>query len=187
MNASEIRELVSSDLKRYGFGEKVSFRTKHELTGYLFTRSMRYSKYYRENKKWFRFAFWRATMIRLGNKFGYQISYATDIGKGIYIGHRGTVIVNGKARIGDNVNLSAGVTIGQTNRGKNKGVPCIGNNVWIGTNAIVVGGINIGDDVLIAPGAYVNFDVPSHSVVIGNPGAIHHKDNATADYIENIV
>ena len=126
-------------------------------------------------------------MIRLSKKYGYQIPYSANIGKGLYIGHRGTIIVNWKARIGDNVNLASGVTIGQTNRGKSRGVPCIGNNVWIGTNAVIVGGICIGDDVLVAPGAYVNFDVPSHSVVIGNPGTIHHRDNATADYIENVV
>ena len=47
--------------------------------------------------------------------------------------------------------------------------------------------MTIGDDVLIAPGAYVNFDVPPHSVVLGNPGRIHHKENATQDYIENRV
>ena len=61
------------------------------------------------------------------------------------------------------------MVIGQTNRGKNKGVPTIGNEVWIGINAAIVGGITIGDDVLIAPNSFVNVDVPSHSVVFGNP------------------
>lgn len=41
----------------------------------------------------------------------------------------------------------------------------------------------IGDDVLIAPNAYVNFDVPSHSVVVGNPGKIISRENATEGYI----
>ena len=50
-------------------------------------------------------------------------------------------------------------------------------------NATVVGNVTIGDDVLIAPGAFVNFDVPSHSVVIGNPAQIHHKENATEGYV----
>lgn len=40
---------------------------------------------------------------------------------------------------------------------------------------MIVGAIEIGDDVLIAPGAFVNFDVPAHSLVIGNPGIIHAK------------
>lgn len=51
--------------------------------------------------------------------------------------------------------------------------------MWIGINAAIVGKIVIGDDVLIAPNSYVNCNVPSHSIVIGNPCRIIHKDNAT--------
>ena len=89
--------------------------------------------------------------------------------------------------MGKNINLSTGVTIGQENRGKRKGAPTIGNKVWIGPNAVIVGKITIGDDVLIAPLTYVNFDVPSHSIVIGNPGKIIHRDNATEEYINRTV
>lgn len=44
--------------------------------------------------------------------------------------------------------------------------------------------IKIGNDVLIAPNAYVNFDVPDHSVVVGNPGKVYHRENATEGYID---
>ena len=47
----------------------------------------------------------------------------------------------------------------------------------------MVGNIQIGDDVLIAPNSWVNIDVPEHSVVIGNPAVIHYKENATEGYI----
>ena len=47
-------------------------------------------------------------------------------------------------------------------------MPTIGNDVWIGVNATIVGKVSIGDDVLIAPNAFVNCDIPSHSVVFGN-------------------
>ena len=53
-------------------------------------------------------------------------------------------------------------------------------------NATIVGKVVIGDDVLIAPNAFVNCDVPSHSIVIGNPSQIHHKDFATQGYINNV-
>lgn len=43
--------------------------------------------------------------------------------------------------------------------------------------------ITIGNDVMIAPNSFVNFDVPDHSVVVGNPGVIHYKENATEEYI----
>jgi len=66
-----------------------------------------------------------------------------------------------------------------------KGVPILGNNVVVCCNAFVCGGIHIGNDVLIASNSFVNFDVPSHSVVIGNPGVIHHKMVASMDYCKN--
>ena len=66
-------------------------------------------------------------------------------------------------------------------------MPTIGNNVWIGINATIVGKINIGNDVLIAPNSYINCDVPDHSIVIGNPCKIIRKDDATEFYIENKV
>ena len=97
------------------------------------------------------------------------------------------ITINPKARIGCNCNIHKGVVIGQTNRGKNKGVPTIGNEVWIGINAAIVGGITIGDDVLIAPNSYVNVDVPSHSIVFGNPCIIKHRDWATEGYINHKV
>ena len=55
--------------------------------------------------------------------------------------------------------------------------------MWIGAGAVVVGKIFIGDDVLIAPNTFVNCDVPSHSIVYGNPCIIKHRDFATENYI----
>lgn len=76
------------------------------------------------------------------------------------------------------------VTIRQENRGKRKGVPTICDEVWIGVNTTIVGKVSIGDDVLIGPNAFVNCDIPSYSVVFGNPYIIKHKDNAIEGYIK---
>lgn len=138
------------------------------------------------SKKSFRGIFYRIKLNYLSEKSGIQIPTKTRIGKGFYIGHFGTIIINPEVVIGENVNIAIGVTIGKTNRGERKGVPCIGNNVWIGTNAVVVGNIQIGDDVLIAPNAYVNIDIPAHSIVIGNPAVIYARENATEGYINHI-
>lgn len=124
---------------------------------------------------------------RLSHKTGIQIPARTEIGEGFYIGHFGRIIINPEAVIGKNVNIATGVTVGAENRGKRKGSPHIGDNVWIGTNAVIVGNIKIGNDVLIAPLAFVNFDVPDHSIVIGNPAKIISRENATERYIENRV
>ncbi|MGN0556588.1 MAG: serine O-acetyltransferase [Acutalibacteraceae bacterium] len=135
----------------------------------------------------FRRIFGKLLLRRMSRITGIQISRETQIGKGFYIGHFGRLIVNPEAVIGDNVNIATGVTIGQESRGVRKGCPTIGNNVWIGTNAVIVGKITVGDDVLIAPLSFVNFDVPAHSIVIGNPAKIISREGATEGYILNKV
>ncbi|MGR5875631.1 hypothetical protein ACT7DH_28005 [Bacillus pacificus] len=63
----------------------------------------------------------------------------------------------------------------------------MGNKVWIGANSTVVGNVKIGDNVLIAPNTYVNFDVPSDSIVIGSPAKVIENKNATDGYVNNVV
>lgn len=118
--------------------------------------------------------------------YGFQIPAKTRIGKGLYIGHHGTIVINGRSSIGDYCNIAHNVTIGQTNRGKRKGYPSIGNFVWIGTGAVIVGNITIGSNVLIAPNSYVNVDVPDFSIVMGNPCQIISHPNPCEGYIEYI-
>lgn len=112
-----------------------------------------------------------------------EIYPETQIGAGLYVGHPYCITINPKAIIGMNCCIHRGVLIGQENRGRRQGVPVIGDNVWIGINASIVGKVHIGNDVLIAPNSYVNCDVPDHSVVFGNPCIIKHRDAATEGYV----
>lgn len=146
---------------------------------YLLRKTQQYPK------KSLQGAFWRLILRHHQIKYGFQIYPETQIGEGFYLGHWGTLVINPKTKIGKNCNIAQGVTIAQANRGKNEGVPEIGNQVWIGPNAVVVGKIKIGNNVLIAPNAYVNTNVPSNSVVIGNPAQIIPNENATEGYINN--
>ena len=130
---------------------------------------------------------WRIVLRHYQIKYGFQIYPETEIGEGLYLGHWGSLVINPKAKIGKNCNIAQGVTIGQQNRGKNEGYPEIGNEVWIGPNAVLVGKIKIGNNVLVAPNAYVNFDVPDNSIVAGNPAKIYPNENATFGYINNKV
>ena len=131
--------------------------------------------------------FYMLRLMRLSRKTQIQIPARTRIGEGFYIGHLGRVIIHPDAILGKNINVGTGVTIGAENRGSRKGAPQISDNCWIGTNAVVVGNVKIGTDVLIAPLSYVNFDVPDHSIVVGNPAKIIAKENATQAYICNRV
>lgn len=180
----QIDELIQSDLFRYYGGAKLGIREKSQLFGYRYTKVLRKTNYWKSKNK-IAYLLYAYKLNKLQIKYGYQISTSAKIGKGLYIGHLGTVVVNPEAILGDNVNLSPNVVIGKQNRGEKKGAPSIGSSVWIGSGAIIVGKIVIGDDVLIAPNAYVNFDVPSHSIVIGNPGRIINRENATEGYIVN--
>ncbi len=101
-----------------------------------------------------------------------------EVGPGLYLGHFGPTIVNGRVRIGENCNLSQGVTIGVSQRGQRKGVPVIGNRVYIGPNAIVIGGIEIGNDVAIGAGAVVTHSIPDRAVVAGNPARVISYDGS---------
>jgi len=125
-------------------------------------------------------------LINFSEHTGIMLYENMDIPKGLIIGHPGPVIINSHATFDGNLFLTHGVTIGRDIRGKRAGTPHFGKNVSIRCNSTVVGGITIGDDVLIAPNTFVNFDVPSHSIVIGNPATIHHRDNATEGHIGKV-
>lgn len=122
-------------------------------------------------------------LARMRERYGLEIPWKTQIGEGLYLGHAFNITVNPSAVIGRNCNIHKGVTIGQENRGKRKGAPTIGDDVWIGVNATIVGSIKVGSDVLIAPGAYVNCEVPDHSIVLGNPCKVVPCKNVTEGYI----
>lgn len=94
------------------------------------------------------------------------------------------MVISPYAVLGANMNIAQVVTIGAASRGARQGVPAFGSRVWIGANAIVVGKVTIRDDALIGPGAYVNFDVPEKSIVLGNPGKIVSQAGS-ADYVHN--
>ena len=118
----------------------------------------------------------------LSRKTGIEIHAKTQIGAGFRMVHPFNITVGENVIIGNNVNILKGCTIGYA-LGNKPGTPNIGNNVQIGINATIIGGINIGNDVLVAPNSFVNMDVPDHSVVIGNPARIIHRDNATSQYV----
>ena len=175
-----IPESYKLDVKRYKIsGKSPKGEVKRALT---YLRHLRIAQ---ETKYTLTRYYHRRKLAKLSDKYGIRIFPWMSIGPGLYIGHPRDINVNVKATIGRNCNIHRGAVIGIANRGRLMGAPTIGNEVWIGINAVIVGKVTIGDDVLIAPNSYVNCDVPSHSVVFGNPCQIKHKDNATEGYINN--
>lgn len=165
-------------------GKKISilnFFKAYRNQGFRFIFFLRVASFFKKNPVLY---FFSRIMIRhYSYKFGFQIPSGTQIGKGLYFSHFGTIIISLHAIIGNNCNINPNVSIGEQNRGSKKGAPTIGDFVWIGIGSVIVGKITIGDNVLIAPNSYVNFDVPAHSIVMGNPSKIISKNNPTEKYI----
>ena len=183
-NRAEYKHKISKDLEI-----NASFRggslSKEFLNGY----EWKYIKCYRnfqvnQGNIWEKY--YKTKMKILENKTGFSFEYNRTIGDGLIIGHWGKIVINEAVQFGSRLFITHGVTIGRDIRGKRAGAPTFGDSVCIRANSTVVGKINIGNDVLIAPNTFVNFDVPDHSVVVGNPASIHHRENATEGHIPNV-
>lgn len=117
---------------------------------------------------------WRILLNHYRKKYGIEI-LCKDIGPGLHLIHPWGITVNACSRIGENCTLFKGVTIGEIKYGSRNGFPTIGNNCILYANSTVCGNIHVGNDCIIAAGAFVNFDVPDNAIVIGNPGRIYQK------------
>lgn len=147
---------------------------QYYIREYLFLlRKEEYFTFIRPNKllKYY----YQAGKNRLGAKLGFFIS-AGCFDAGLKIWHSGSIIVNPKSRIGKNCNLHGNCCIG-SKVGFPDDLPVIGDNVDIGQNAQVLGGITIADGVKIGAGAVVVKSVLEEGVtVVGVPGKIISRD-----------
>jgi serine O-acetyltransferase len=112
---------------------------------------------------------------------GIEIHPGARIGKRFFIDHGMGVVIGETTIIGNDVLLYQGVTLGGTGLEKGKRHPTIGNNVVIGTGAQVLGNINVGDNSYIGANAVVVKDVPQNSTVVGVPGRITKQDGKKMD------
>jgi serine O-acetyltransferase len=109
---------------------------------------------------------------------GIEIHPGAKIGKGLFIDHGMGVVIGETAEVGDNVTLYHGVTLGGTGKDTGKRHPTIGNNVFIGSGAKILGPIVVGDNVKIGANAVVLKDVPSNCTAVGVPVRIIYKKSA---------
>ena len=151
--------------------------TSHDLSKYL--KYLRKQEYYINTANGNRLKgaiglLYERKVNKLGNRLGIEIG-PNCFDKGLTIYHIGSIIINPAARIGSNCKLHGANCIG--NNGRTEGVPYIGNNVDIGYGAVVIGDIEIADDVVIGANAVVNKSVlVPGSIVVGVPGRIIKAD-----------
>ncbi len=100
-----------------------------------------------------------------------------EIGGGLYLPSFGAIIL-GRGSIGENCTIEQNVTLGIAGRGAERGRPTIGNRVFIGAGAMIVGKVTIGDDAYIFPGSVVTRSVPPRAAVMGYPARIVSHDGS---------
>jgi serine O-acetyltransferase len=140
----------------------------------------------------YRFGRWRYgirwRLLRVPFSFAYKVAFAfvlmatgaelpceAQLGRRVRIDHPQGLVVSGDVRMGDDVVLRNGVTIGLRRTG-HRGSPVLGNRVDVGAGAKILGEITIGDDCSIGANAVVLTDVPPRSIAVGVPAVIRpHK------------
>lgn len=113
---------------------------------------------------------------------GVDINPNARIGPGLRISHGTGLVIGGAARIGADALILHGVTVGSLSPSRVGEMPAIGDRAFLGAGATIVGGVRIGDDVVVGPHAVVLEDVPSASRVVAAAGVtVTPRDAARAD------
>lgn len=125
------------------------------------------------------FKFWGRFVSHVGRFYTeIEIHPGATIGRRLFIDHGAGVLIGETAEVGNDVLMYQGVVLGGTSLNKGKRHPTIGNDVVIGTGAIILGAITIGDRAKVGAGSVVVKSVPPEATVVGIPGRIvedHHE------------
>jgi putative colanic acid biosynthesis acetyltransferase WcaB len=139
----------------------------------------RCASYYHYGKNILKYLFWPITIIyKIYSEFllGIELPSETRVGAGLRIFHGVGLVVHKDVKIGMNCTLRQGVTIGNKGEGsQSTQLPLVRNNVEFGAASIVIGDIEIGDNVIIGAGCVVTNDVPSNSIAIGASARIYNR------------
>lgn len=163
-NKSENRAVIDEDLEKYTTYEHISGSKFNQLVTVL-----RKSKPFR-NIFYYRIGHGAGLLCKI-LKAEPTFSLAGDIKGGLVAFHPFSTIVNAKS-IGRNFTCRQCTVIGNKSDDKKSYKPVLGDNVTLGANVVIIGDISIGDNVIIGAGSVVTKDIPSNSIVAGNPAKV---------------
>ncbi len=167
-------KLFKQDVQRWIYPEQVA---DPSLVTFMGTLKLYFRHMPLRAMLWFRFGSWCSSkhiplsgfiQRALYRWYGLEIKPGADVGGGLYIAHPIGTVVSAEC-IGENCTIIAGVTIGL--RGTHR-FPRIGNNVFIGAGARILGDIDIGDDAVIGANAVVINDIPAGGTAVGIPAKV---------------
>lgn len=173
---------MNADLRSLGIKKKYNWFWLNEIRTFQ-VRLRRLEFALNCNKSPITVIMWKFLYRKISIRLGISISPNT-FGPGLSIAHRGTIVVNGGAKIGANCRLHTGVNIG-TEAGKSDAAPVIGDNCYIGPGAKIFGAIEIGPNSVIGANAVVNksFSVGSQTIA-GIPATVISSKSSKGYLIE---
>lgn len=178
MNRSELLELIFTDVQARDGGQDIdSFSDEASRIRYMKSEIRR--MYFNKGEKLFRFTLWmrihentkRMSPLWLFGTFMYKreikrsgVHLSCPVGTHFHVVHESDSYLNAES-IGNHFTVYQGVTLGVDGKG---GKPVIGDHVTVYTNAVICGDIHIGDYCVIGANAFVNRDMPAHSMAIAS-------------------
>lgn len=174
----KLQTLIKSDLSKVRKNSNFSCF----LSALLFNQSFKRILVYRiVNKTYGKNAIlkflWGGVNRLVSTHYSVYISPHASIGKGFCISHCFSIMIS-DCKIGDNVTVMQQVTIGSSRGGNRSGFPTIGNNVFIGCGAKILGNVHIGNNVVVGANAVVTKGVPDNAIVGGVPARVMNYDGA---------
>ncbi len=168
-------ELFKQDVRRWIVPSKINADAPVSL-GLILKLLFRYMPL--RAMAWFRFGSWckqkRIPFLpgfvqrQIYSRYGLEILVGADIGGGLYIAHPIGTVVSPRS-MGRNCSIIAAVTIGMRNTWE---FPDIGDEVFIGAGARILGGIRIGSGAVIGANAVVISDLPDGATAVGIPARV---------------
>jgi serine O-acetyltransferase len=167
-------ELIKSDLYRYHgrYSALLLIKSLFTVKGFKFSFWLRLAKHYDETA----IVRWLPKLLFMHYKkvLVSDINYRAEIGPGFSLYHVFGTTFSDKVKLGANNTILHGVTLGAVNGF----YPTTGNNVYFGPGCCVLGGITIGNNVVIAANAVVTKDIPDNAIVAGNPSRVISSNGA---------
>lgn len=176
MTFPELQHLIQADLCRYDGARGIAglLRTFVAEPGFRLTVLLRATRWLRSHPftRWGSYHLCKLWLGRLSRRLGVFIDFTTDIGPGLYLPHPVGIVINRRCRMGANCNIAQHVTLGLKSREPREGCPTLGDRVYVGPGAVIIGAITVGSDAAVGANAVITKDVPDKAVVAGVPGRV---------------